>query len=65
MNLNKMHLKTLLLLAENEAYVKSVKFTTPTLAQMLGTSQQSASRILIKMENEGLIERRIVGRLSY
>lgn len=65
MNLNKMHLKTLLLLAEKEAYVKSVKFTTPILAQMLGTSQQSASRILIKMENEGLIERRIVGRLSY
>ncbi len=65
MNLNKMHLKTLLLLAEKEAHVKSVRFTTPVLAQVLGTSQQSASRILIKMENEGLIERRIVGRLSY
>ncbi len=60
-----MHLKTLLLLAEKDAYVKSVSFTTPILAQQLGTSQQSASRILIKMEKEGLIERRIFGRISY
>jgi riboflavin kinase len=35
------------------------------LARVLGTSQQSASRILIRLEKEQLIERRNVGRIGY
>jgi len=39
--------------------------TTPILSKHLGTSQQSASRLLITLEKEGLLERRIVGRTTY
>ena len=65
MPLANMQLKALFFLAEHEAFVNSVKVTTPMIARHLGTSQQSASRLLIKMEHEGLIERRMMGRMSY
>lgn len=65
MPLGNTQLKALFFLAEHQAFVNSVKVTTPLIAQHLGTSQQSASRLLIKMEREGLIERRMLGRMSY
>jgi len=55
----------LIFLAEREAFTNSLKITTPVLSRYLNTSQQSASRLLIQLEKENLIERRIVGRTSY
>ncbi len=65
MNLNKMQLRLLLYLYERNGFSNGVQVTTPALAKFLNTSQQSASRIMIKMEKEGFIERRIVGRACY
>jgi len=62
MNINLMQLRLLLYLYERNGYSQGVQVTTPMLAKFLNTSQQSASRILIKMEREGFIERRMVGR---
>ena len=55
----------MIFLAEQDAFTNSLKMTTPMLSKYLGTSQQSASRLLIQLEKEGFIERRIVGRTSY
>ncbi len=57
--------RVLIFLAERDAFTNSLKMTTPMLSKYLGTSQQSASRLLIQLEKEGFIERRIVGRTSY
>ncbi|MEM0482430.1 MAG: DUF120 domain-containing protein [Nitrososphaerota archaeon] len=65
MNLNKMQLRLLLYLYERNGFSNGVQVTTPALAKFLNTSQQSASRIMIKMEREGFIERRMVGRSCY
>ncbi|MCS7142713.1 MAG: DUF120 domain-containing protein [Aigarchaeota archaeon] len=55
-------IRALILLAEQGGIVNSVKITTSQVARYIGTSQQSASRLLIRMERWGLVERRIVGR---
>ncbi|MCS7145498.1 MAG: DUF120 domain-containing protein [Nitrososphaerota archaeon] len=65
MNLNRMQLRLLLYLYERNGFSNGVQVTTPALAKFLNTSQQSASRIMIKMEKEGFIERRMVGRMCY
>ncbi|GBC70495.1 hypothetical protein HRbin02_00263 [Candidatus Calditenuaceae archaeon HR02] len=65
MNLNKMQLRLLLYLYERNGFSNGVQVTTPALARFLNTSQQSASRVMIKMEREGFIERRMVGRSCY
>jgi len=57
--------KVLIYLAEVGGITNSVKVTTPLLSKQFGTSQQSASRLLIILEKEGLIERRVVGRTSF
>jgi riboflavin kinase len=57
--------KVLIYLAETGAITNSLKITTPILSRQFNTSQQSASRLLIILEKEGLIERRVVGRVSY
>ncbi|MEM1964555.1 MAG: DUF120 domain-containing protein [Candidatus Caldarchaeum sp.] len=57
--------KVLIYLAEMGAITNSLKITTPILSKQFGTSQQSASRLLIILERDGLIERRVVGRTSY
>ncbi|MEM4573666.1 MAG: DUF120 domain-containing protein [Candidatus Caldarchaeum sp.] len=57
--------KVLIYLAEAGGITSSLKITTPILSKHFGTSQQSASRLLIILEKEGLIERRVVGRTSY
>jgi CTP-dependent riboflavin kinase len=43
-------------LAETGAITNSLKITTPILSKQFNTSQQSASRLLIILEKEGLIE---------
>ncbi|MEM0445434.1 MAG: DUF120 domain-containing protein [Nitrososphaerota archaeon] len=65
MNLNKMQLRLILYLYERKGFGTGVQVTTPVLAKHLNTSQQSASRIMIKLEKEGFIERRMVGRSCY
>jgi riboflavin kinase len=60
-----MQLRLLLYLYERNGFSNGVQVTTPALAKFLNTSQQSASRIMIKMEREGFIERRMVGRSCY
>lgn len=57
--------KVLIYLAESGGITTSLKITTPILSRHFGTSQQSASRLLIILEKEGLIDRRVVGRTSY
>ncbi|MEM3052168.1 MAG: hypothetical protein QXI25_01500, partial [Candidatus Caldarchaeum sp.] len=57
--------RVLIYLAERGAITNSLKITTPIISKQFGTSQQSASRLLIILEREGLIERRVVGRTSY
>ena len=56
------HLLTLYKLAELGANEKHVPYTTEDVAKNVGISQQTASRRLIEMEHEGLIERMKEGR---
>ncbi len=65
MNLLNLKEKLLIHLAQNNAFVKSLRVSTPELARQLGTSQQSASRLLIQLERQGYLERRIVGKTGY
>jgi riboflavin kinase, archaea type len=51
-------------LAEMGAYAKDVPLSTGTFARGLGLSQQTASRRLIEMEKQGLIERSAEGRVQ-
>ncbi len=60
-----MQLRLILYLYERKGFGTGVQVTTPVLAKHLNTSQQSASRIMIKLEKEGFIERRMVGRSCY
>jgi riboflavin kinase, archaea type len=53
------HLFTLLKLAEMGAHKRTAKISTEYLAEKLGTSQQTASRYLIELENSGLIKRSV------
>ena len=53
------HIFTLLKLAEMGAHRRTAKISTEYLAGKLGTSQQTASRYLIELDNEGLIRRTI------
>ncbi|MCS7110420.1 MAG: DUF120 domain-containing protein [Candidatus Caldarchaeum sp.] len=57
--------RVLIYLAEAGGITTSLRITTPILSKHFGTSQQSASRLLIILEKEGLIDRRVVGRTSY
>jgi riboflavin kinase len=54
--------RIILRLAEENALVSGVRISTAKLAEELGISQQSASRLLIELEREGLIERESSGR---
>jgi riboflavin kinase len=65
MRLNTLHIRLLAYLYEQKGFSNSVHTTTPILARYLGTSQQSVSRIMINLEKEGLIERRMVGRSCF
>lgn len=56
--------KLLIFLAKSGAYTKRLKMSTSMIAQHLGTSQQSASRILIQLEQNGYIEKIIVGKIT-
>lgn len=51
------HLFTLLKLAEMGAHLRTAKISTEYLARKLDMSQQTASRHLIELDNEGWIER--------
>jgi len=51
------HIFTLLKLAEMGAHRRTAKISTEYLAGKLGTSQQTASRYLIELDNSGLIKR--------
>lgn len=51
------HLFTLLKLAEMGAHRRTAKISTDYLAGKLGTSQQTASRYLIELDNMGWIKR--------
>jgi riboflavin kinase len=53
------HLFTLLKLAEMGAHRRTAKISTDYLAGKLGTSQQTASRYLIELDNMGWIKRRM------
>jgi riboflavin kinase len=55
----------LIFLAENDAFAHDIRITTSMLAKQLNISQQTASRLLIQLEKEGYITRRIVGRETY
>ncbi|MEM0090755.1 MAG: DUF120 domain-containing protein [Nitrososphaerota archaeon] len=55
----------LIFLAENDAFAHEVRITTSMLAKQLSISQQTASRLLIQLEKEGYITRRIVGKETY
>ncbi|MCS6784743.1 MAG: DUF120 domain-containing protein [Candidatus Caldarchaeum sp.] len=57
--------RVLIYLAEAGGITTSLRITTPVLSKHFSTSQQSASRLLIILEKEGLIDRRVVGRTSY
>jgi len=52
-------LRTLLKLAEMGAHRRTAKISTEFLAEKLGISQQTASRYLICLEGEGIIQRTI------
>lgn len=54
--------RIILHLAERGALVGGVGISTVKLAGELGISQQTISRLLIELEREGLVERRISGR---
>lgn len=64
MNLVNLKEKLLIFLAQNGAFTKSLSMSTSTIAQYLGTSQQSASRILIQLEQNGYIEKMTVGKTT-
>jgi riboflavin kinase len=53
------HLFVLLKLAEMGAHRRTAKISTEYLAQKLGISQQTASRYLIELDNQGWIKRTI------
>jgi riboflavin kinase len=53
------HLFTVLKLAEMGAHRRTAKISTEYLAGKLGTSQQTASRYLIELDNMGWIDRTI------
>jgi riboflavin kinase len=53
------HVFTLLKLAEMGAHRRTAKISTEYLAGKLGTSQQTASRYLIELDNAGWIKRTI------
>jgi len=53
------HIFTLLRLAEMGAHRRTAKISTEYLAGKLGTSQQTASRYLIELDNNGWIKRTI------
>lgn len=57
-------LVTLYKLAELGAYDKGMAVSTRTVAKSLELSQQTASRRLIEMEKQGLIERSLDGRVQ-
>jgi len=54
----------LIFLAERGALAESIKVSTINLAKELKSSQQTISRILIKLERDGYIERRSHGRVK-
>ncbi|MCL7394298.1 MAG: DUF120 domain-containing protein [Thaumarchaeota archaeon] len=54
--------RIILRLAQENALVGGVRISTAKLAEEIGISQQSASRLLIELEKEGLIEREPSGR---
>ena len=53
------HLFTLIKLAEMGAHRRTAKISTEYLAAKLNTSQQTASRYLIELDNKGWVERTI------
>jgi len=53
------HIFTLLKLSEMGAHRRTAKISTEYLAEKVGTSQQTASRYLIELDNKGWIRRTI------
>jgi len=62
MNLLSHKEKILMFLAERNALAESVEISTLKLAKALKISQQTASRLLIQLEDEGYIVRRRFGK---
>ena len=58
-------LKMLVLLARKGAIGESVRVTMRELADEVGVSPQSVLRLLEEMEEDGLIERSVVGKKTY
>ncbi len=54
--------RILIHLAEKRGLVECIKTSTSKLAEEIGISQQSASRLLLELEKEGLIEKESAGR---
>ncbi len=54
--------RIILYLAEHNALLEGVSISTVKLAREIGVSQQSASRLLIELEMEGLIRREGLGK---
>ncbi len=55
----------LIFLAENDGFAHEVRITTSMLAKQLGISQQTTSRLLIQLDKEGYITRRIARKETY
>jgi len=64
MNVLNLKEKLLIFLAQSGAYTRSLNMSTSMIAQHLGTSQQSASRILIQLEQNGYIEKITLGKTT-
>ncbi|WP_258084533.1 CTP-dependent riboflavin kinase [Thermococcus thermotolerans] len=58
-------IQMLILLARKGALGKKIKITLRELANELGISPQSVLRLLEEMEEEGLIEKDVLGRKTY
>lgn len=64
MNLLSLKEKLLIFLAQSGTYARSLSISTSAIAHHLGTSQQSVSRILIQLEQNGYIEKVVVGKTT-
>lgn len=58
-------IEMLILLARRGALGKKIKITLRELANELGISPQSVLRLLEEMEEEGLVDKEVVGRKTY
>ncbi len=60
--LNEKYYHILKVIAQKKGDEKHLRITSGELASLTGMSQQNASRIILEMGNEGIIDRKISGR---